>query len=805
MVGRQALGAVLGIGALALAASAAAEDPKFKVFTVDVGTGLGVYCELPRSGGGRPWRIVYDTGKGAGAGLENDLVAFLVSPQVGLKPAQGDFAGDEIDFFVLSHPHEDHFNGAKPLFDMFDVRNVIESKQIPAVKYLSRFKAAAVQEIAAAKAAGKDAHYYVVGLPYPNGFDAPREGKAYDEYALAEKNLPAFLKKKIDPRKHQGRVKWPFGPAQVAQTVKWPVEHLLGNGHAKAKGLVPAELYKGTLEVDVIPVGTHFDLDRKTGAGFTVLHGDTIAALDPEKMEKGPYQEAFPYYKEADLNDGSVTIRVAYGNASVIVPGDTEGREKKPSKLYSLADVFSTGDGEDAYSKEEVLAHLRRDKPAAEQLPLVPMVEPYVLGSVDVRRLAFHSYVTYDLLTPEGFSVEGAGGARDIAAVSIGSPGDVKESMIAWDRRDEWERKVVYPTWKERLFRFHRTLVENGQKRASLKGRFSGWVKGGKPRLFWSDELDRFLLDYTNPVWTITNLVQLTERIFYVDPYLAHILAGFILRSDAFLEYLAPQDRSEACKRGERHMMDVAAEIKAESGTDILKSDVLFFGHHGSFTSSSLGFVLAVDPNVGVISADDKSYSGSTLPDFSAMFWNLNTHHPHARALLHSLFFHADMLAKKRGEPVDGFADRARFSQSAARIFRARKRWPIPIWRTDWNDDLVDDNTLIDNLVIESDGRKPIWDWVRHRKGETKKDLIPADAGGIESLSKYQYWFQLLGFVPKGEPIRPHDPSGEIRSFGVDRPAKGVRAVRTESAPAARGAAPAGEPEELEDWVDDHE
>lgn len=69
--------------------------------------------------------------------------------------------------------------------------------------------------------------------------------------------------------------------------------------------------------------------------------------------------------------------------------------------------------------------------------------------------------------------------------------------------------------------------------------------------------------------------------IFYVDPYLAHLLAGFILRSDLFLEYLAPTDPAEWAKRGERHMMDVAAQIKAESGTDVLKSDVLFFGHHG--------------------------------------------------------------------------------------------------------------------------------------------------------------------------------------------------------------------------------
>lgn len=298
-------------------------------------------------------------------------------------------------------------------------------------------------------------------------------------------------------------------------------------------------------------------------------------------------------------------------------------------------------------------------------------------------------------------------------------------------------------------------------------------MKGSKPRLVWSKELGRFLLDYEKPVWTITNLVQLTEQIFYVDPYLAHLLAGFILRSDLFLEYLAPKDEGEWSKRGERHMRDVAAQIKQESGTDVLKSDVLFFGHHGSFTSSSLGFVLAVDPNVGIISADDKSYSGSTLPDFSAMFWNLNSHHPHSRAILHSLFFHADLLAARRGEAPDELAAKNRFSASAARIFRARRRFPIPIWRTDWNDDLVDDNTLVDNLVIESDGTKPIWDWVRRKKGEPKgPDFIPASAAGIEHIPEYQYWFQLLGFTPpSGAQIRPTDPSGEIRSFQVGDPA----------------------------------
>ena len=150
-------------------------------------------------------------------------------------------------------------------------------------------------------------------------------------------------------------------------------------------------------------------------------------------------------------------------------------------------------------------------------------------------------------------------------------------------------------------------------------------------------------------------------------------------------------------------MIAVADQIEAESGIDVLDSDVLVLGHHGSFTSSSLGFMLRVDPNVGIISADDKSYAGSTLPDFSALFWNMNSHHPQARSILHSIFFHADMLALKRGEPVDGYAWRNRYSQSAARVFRRRRRWPVPMWRTDFNDDLENVNTLMDNILIETD------------------------------------------------------------------------------------------------------
>jgi beta-lactamase superfamily II metal-dependent hydrolase len=748
----------------------------FRTHAVDVGTGLGIFLEIPAAKSGeRPTRIVYDTGKGASEGLDNDLVSYLTAPEIGLKPAQGDFQGDVIDYFIISHPHEDHYNGSRPIFDVFDVRNVIESKQSHSIKYLKRFKAPAISEIYRAKAEGKDAHFYVVALPYPNGFDRPREGKPYDEYALAEKYLPAFMKGKIDPRKFQGKVHFPFGPQQVSQTIDWPVRLLMGESE-KGMRYVPEELREASLEIDILPVGTYFDLGGKEKAGFTVVHADTIAGLDHANHESRTYKEAWPYYGEADVNDGSVSIQVTYGRASVFIPGDTEGRSKKPTRRFTLKAIFGSGEGNEAYTKEDVENHLRRNLPKDQQLPILPIAEPYVIGAKDLLRLAFHSYVTFDQISPLNFEGKFAGSPLAIVGKVFQSPEDIDPRIIYWNQRNDVEKAHLHPRWRERLFALHQTLIHNNQKAKGLRSRFAGWLRGAKPRLVWDQKLRRFIPDMEAEVWTITNLVQLTERIYYVDPFLAHLLAGFIMRSEPFLEYVAPQAKDKWTLRGEKHMIAVAQQVKAETRAkgkevDILRSDVLFFGHHGSFTSSSLGFVLAVDPNVGIISADDKSYSGSTLPDFSALFWNLNTHHPESRALLHSAFFHADLLALRRGEPVDGYAHRNRFSQSAAKIFRARRRWPIPIWRTDFNDDLVDRNTLVDNILIESDGSRPIWAWTRRDRNRDKAapPFIPEDAGGLENMAKYQYWFQQVGFnsAEKQETIRPYDPSDEIHSFQV--------------------------------------
>lgn len=744
-----------------LVASANADNLEF--YTVDVGTGLGIYFEMPNPAGDRPFRVIYDTGKGASKKLDNDLVKFLTSPEIGLAPAQGDFEGDVIDYFILSHPHEDHFNGALPVFDVFDVRNVIESKQIPSIKYLKRFKAPALAEIYRAKQRGLDAHYYVVGLPYPNGFDEPREGKPYDEYALAEEFLPDFLKGKIDPRKYQGKVRFPFGPDQVSQPVEWPIEKLMA-GVEKAMRYVPEEMHGKSLEVDVLPVGTHFRLGRH--GAFTVVHADTIAALDAHNHESDDYQKAWPFYRVADLNDGSLSIQVRYKRASIMIPGDTEGRQEKPTEMVELTSVFGSGEGEEGYTQADLENHLRRNKPEAEQLPILPEFEKYIVDAKKLLHASYHSYVTMDYLTPEGFEIRTDSGKKSISARSYTSPQDIDPEAVYWNKRSEFERDFLYPTWQNRLFQLYGNLKLNRQKWTLLKTRFNFWTRGANKRMIFDQERQRFLPDWNAKVWNVTNLVQLVERIYYVDPGLANVLAGFILRSDLFLEYLAPKNKRDWALRGEKHMIHVADQILKESKIDVLDSDVLLFGHHGSFTSSSLGFVLRVNPNVGIISADDKSYSGSTLPDFSSLFWNMNSHHPSARKILHSLFFHADKLALARGEPVDGYAYRNRYSQSASRVFRARRRWAIPTWRTDWNDDLENVNTLYDNLALVTDGSKPIWDWARHRKkGSPQYDEKLAKM--LEESADDAYWAQdLISAHPPGsEPIRPVDPSGVLSAF----------------------------------------
>ena len=378
-------GMLAGILVLSALSGSAHAEGKFKVHTIDVGTGTGVYIEVPSvPGEDRPYRIIYDTGKGRNDGLDSDLVSFLASGKIGLKTREGDFGGDVIDYFIISHPHEDHFNGAKPVFDLFDVRNVIESKQLHSSRYLMRFKSPAVNEIMGARAAEKDAHFYVVGLPYPNGFDQARTGEAYDEYALCASNLPEFMKGVVDPSRFKGQVHWPFGPDQVAQTVNWPVPHLVGES-AEGLAAVNPQYREKSLPVDVIPLGTRFELGRD--GNFTIVHADSIAALNHTLQDSETYSKAWPYYRGEDLNDGSVSIQVQYKNASVFIPGDTEGRHSKPETKFSLEDIFGGENPEDSYTENDIMEWLRWSKPVEEQLPLLGFAMNYIHSSFDIRRL----------------------------------------------------------------------------------------------------------------------------------------------------------------------------------------------------------------------------------------------------------------------------------------------------------------------------------------------------------------------------------------------------------------------------------
>ena len=735
----------------------------------DCGTGLAVYIEFPSDQPGkRPVRLLYDTGKARSKGIHNDLIRFLTSEEVGLQVADGDFEGDIIDFFICSHPHTDHYYGGKAVFDLFDVRNVMISKLSHSITYLKRFQAPAIDEIIAAKRQGKDANFIILALPYPNGFDQDRLGKAYNEYALAEANFPPFIRGKINAKVEN--VAFPFGADEVAQNVEIPVRNLMAEYDKAIDKYLDPENADAVLECQILPLGVQYRFGRY--GGFTLLHADTVAPFDYEDTTTTTYKKAWPYYRQCDLNDLSIALQAFYKNATVLVPGDCEGRWSKPSKIVALDEVFGSPEGSNSYSEEDVRRHLKLDEAEGQQIPLIESAHRYVMSSKDLYELAFYAFATFDKLTPKEFTTKVDGEKIVIPANDYSSPEDIPDDIISLSKRSESQRASLHPQWRKRLFRLHLDLKLNRQKYSGLKTRFKYWCRGNNPRLVYDRASGDFRLNWEADCWSIINLVQLTERIYYVDPGLANILAGLIMSSDLFLEYMNPSDPEEKILRAERHMLHVAEQIAQESpGTDVLDSDVIFFGHHGSFTSSSVGFIRRVDPNVGIISADDKSYSGSTLPDFSALFWNLNTKHPEANAILHSIFFHADVLAKTRGESLDEYAVRSGLPGSAAKVFNSRKNPPIPLWRTDLNDDLINRNTLLDNILIQSNGDEPIWYWVKPRQGERPHPYCQEIVNGIaDDPDRFTFWtLELVSAHPSGgKLLRPYDPSGTLTMFDVD-------------------------------------
>ena len=598
----------------------AAELEEMQFYVIDVGTGLAVYMEIPQPGSDVPLRVLYDTGLDV-----NVAVKFLTSKKIGLQVADGDFKGTVIDYFLLSHPHEDHFNGAKNIFANFDIRNIVESKQAHGPKYLSNFKVPAINEILDARARGETAEYYVVGLPYPNGFkwDKNAQREAYDEYALAKKNLPEFLKG--DLKEDVTDKTFPFKLVDISQRRDWPFTELLGKGFEKSreKILTDAE----TFPITILPIGARFSLGPESH--FTVVHGDSIAGLNGTQKENSIYKEAHPYFKGFDANDSSLSIQIRHGKSSFFIPGDSEGRPDKPDKRTTLAKMF--GIQGPLYLASDINGYIKKQDERT--IDLLPGYSRYKMGARELLERILAVYLPYGQFNRDDISIETPRGTIVREAKSFASANEMEGFSLLDHFSATQGRKIT-----RNLFQIFELQKEDANIFNVLWGRFKAWVKGKEARLLCADGSCQ--LNITGRAWNIISLMQLANRIHHVDPALANIVSGIILGSDLFMDFVAPDDPKKRAYRAEKHMLHVRQQILSEAPTeDVLRSDVLLFGHHGSFTSSSIDFVQAVDPSIGVISADDKVYGagGGTLPDFLHLFWNINTYHERPRTALHSI------------------------------------------------------------------------------------------------------------------------------------------------------------------------
>lgn len=755
--GRQVLSLLASaVWALLSLGTAARAGEGLRLWVLDVGTGLSVYGEVePGLEAGRPTRFLYDLGKFGGPPAENPVVRFLTSPAVGLRAASGEDPGDVIDYVLLSHPHDDHYSAGAAVFEAFDVRSVIESKLSLRPRYLERFKVPALKEIAEGQRRGVPIRYRVVALPYPYGFDGERGGRAYDEYALCQQNLPPEFAAVACRTAQPGLA--PFVPAdQRVQSVRVPARVLVGD---QARGL-PEDL---EVDVEVLPLGVTFPLGP--GAELQVVHADTVAGLAPERNADEDYAAAWPYYSEADLNDGSLVVRVLAGRARVMLPGDAEGRVARPRQKASFDEVFGSGEGRDGYSAEDVQDWLRAVGLTAEASSGADGGQLFRIGSRALRSRLDAAFLPLDRVSPVSFTVDTPQGPRRVEAVDWKREGDVPPDLVDLSGYGEGGAP---PGWRRGALAFHRSLKRNAQLLEAHRDRYSQWVRGPSPRLGWDGA--RVRLEARQPVWTVTNLVQLARQVSYVDPALSRQLCGMILGSDLFLQYVGEDSTGRSAARAERHMIDLADEVVRRGGDDPLRAEVLVLGHHGSFTSSSSEFVRRVGATVGIVSADDRSYGGSTLPDFSDAFWNLNSLHPGARRRLLITFLHADVLARARGAAASG----ATRSPTAARVFRARGRGPLALWRTDWNDDLWDANEMQDNILLEVDGKWPIGGWLRGLGRDQ-----PGRTGSRRRLGLRDLWDsapylarQVMGLdLPPGRVVRAVDPSGELRLVPLPPPA----------------------------------
>ena len=97
-----------------VAPAALPAPPVWKIYLVDVGTGLATFVEGP------DFSLVYDGGSNddLARGAKNRFLAYLRRVRPDLQA---------IDHLIVSHPHRDHVELLPDLFDAYQIRNVWES------------------------------------------------------------------------------------------------------------------------------------------------------------------------------------------------------------------------------------------------------------------------------------------------------------------------------------------------------------------------------------------------------------------------------------------------------------------------------------------------------------------------------------------------------------------------------------------------------------------------------------------------------------------------------------------------------
>jgi len=757
--------------------SAITNIKKLKFYTVDVGTGLSVFIEAPVSYQDRPIRILIDGGIGI-----KSLSHFLAHESVQFPPINKRGETNIIDYVILTHPHSDHLKGLQQVLENYNVRNIIESKQESTVGYLRHFKKPALQNLI-----DHGGNYYVVGLPYPRGFDQDLLGQPFNEYRISEQNLPSFLtglRRKGEFTTQVKAPRFPFYPEDVEQVVEWPIQSFFSIPKEEDSTERTLEEMKGLrsqlreqiprVKVRVLPIGTRFQLDKDIE--FTILHGDTYAGLNGQSKDitvygakEGSRYQRESYYSSYDANDLSIALRFQYKKSSFFIAGDTEGRSGRPDqgKSFSLSELFETVGGSSErikYDSQDIKNYVSK----LNEHPLVNLSSKdlsFVGPTEKLLKTTRAKFSSYNLVTPVGFSNE----EFNVNPRNFSSATDMKRQL-----KPQFAGTTL--RWPY-LFNFHKVLTRNHtQTHATLKQRFNNWVKSGHlvcEKQNHGECAFRPNTDEDFRQWDVSRVMQVAHRLYFSDPDYSRFLAAVTLNSPFFQDYL-----KQPATRSELHMLHLAEQIKKEGrGDNILKSDVHIFGHHGSFTSSSLPLLHKVDPNVGIISADDRNYSGSNLPDFQTLFWGLNTLLPGVREQLLTGFAHTDIqhfLLNPQRE-LEGL------SHSVQQITQLRGSFSIPIWRTDWNDNIEDSNLLRDNIRIVTDGSRPVFQWSRWNRRSILGQL--EKIGFSDDITRGAYFDFRLGTgshsILNAPPlkilsnnaknlIRPIDPNREFSTFSTE-------------------------------------